>query len=48
MNYNGEKKQILIIDEVFDYLDDANVVGAQYFLSDILSENRENFYLVVP
>lgn len=47
MNYNGEKKQILIIDEVFDYLDDANVVGAQYFLSDILSENRENFYLII-
>ena len=47
MNYNNEKKQILIIDEVFDYLDDANVVAAQYFLSDFLSENREDFYLII-
>ena len=31
MNYNDGKKQILIIDELFDYLDDANVVAAQYF-----------------
>lgn len=31
MNYNDEKRHILIIDEVFDYLDDANVVAAQYF-----------------
>lgn len=47
MNYNDGKKQILIIDELFDYLDDANVVAAQYFLSGFLSENRENFYLII-
>lgn len=47
MNYNEERKQILIIDEVFDYLDDANVVAAQYFLSKFLSMNRENFYLII-
>lgn len=32
---------------MFDYLDDANVVAAQYFLSDFLSENREDFYLII-
>ncbi len=47
MNYNDEKRHILIIDEVFDYLDDANVVAAQYFLSKFLSINRENFYLII-
>lgn len=47
MNYNDEKKQILLIDEVFDYLDDANVVAAQYFLSKFLSKNKENFYLII-
>ena len=47
MNYNDEKKQILIIDEVFDYLDDANVVASQYFLSKFLSMNKENFYLII-
>lgn len=47
MNYNEGKKHILIIDEVFDYLDDANVVAAQYFLSKFLSINRDNFYLII-
>ena len=47
LNFNDEKKHILIIDEVFDYLDDANVVAAQYFLSKFLSINRENFYLII-
>lgn len=47
MNHNDKKKQILIIDEVFDYLDDANVVAAQYFLSKFLSMNRGNFYLII-
>lgn len=47
MNYNDKKKNILIIDEVFDYLDDANVIAAQYFLSRFLSANKENFYLII-
>lgn len=39
------KKYLLIIDEVFDYLDDANTITAQYFLSSFLDLNRGNMYL---
>lgn len=39
------KKYLLIIDEVFDYLDDANTITAQYFLSHFLDLNRGNMYL---
>ncbi len=39
------KKYILIIDEVFDYLDDANTITAQYFLSKFLDSNRENLFI---
>ena len=31
------KKYLLVIDEVFDYLDDANILAAQYHLKDILN-----------
>lgn len=34
---NG-KKYLLIIDEVFDYLDDANIIAAQYYLSNLLKK----------
>ena len=39
------RKYLLIIDEVFDYLDDANTITAQYFLSHFLDLNRGNMYL---
>lgn len=42
-----ENKYILIIDEVFDYLDDANTMAAQYYLSNILKENNNNIYIVL-
>lgn len=32
---------ILLIDEVFDYLDDANIVVAQYFMSKLIDTYRE-------
>lgn len=35
---NG-KKYLLIIDEVFDYLDDANIIAAQYYLSNLLKKD---------
>lgn len=38
------KKYLLIIDEVFDYLDDANVITAQYFISTILKNNKNNIF----
>ena len=33
---------ILIIDEVFDYLDDANLIAAQYYLLDMIEEFKSN------
>lgn len=43
---NG-KKFLLIIDEVFDYLDDANTITAQCFLSKFLDVNKGNMYLCI-
>ena len=42
-----DKKYILIIDEVFDYLDDANTMAAQYYLSQIGKKNQSNIYIVL-
>lgn len=42
-----DKKYILIIDEVFDYLDDANTMAAQYYLSQIVKKNQGNIYIVL-
>lgn len=39
------KKYILLIDEVFDYLDDANTITAQYFLTKFLELSKENLFL---
>lgn len=38
-------RYLLLIDEVFDYLDDANIITAQYFLSQFLDLNKGNMYL---
>lgn len=43
----SDKKYILIIDEVFDYLDDANTMAAQYYLSQIVNKNKGNIYVVL-
>lgn len=37
---NSKKPCILLIDEVFDYLDDANIVVAQYFISKLIDAYR--------
>jgi hypothetical protein len=34
----NRENQILIIDEVFDYLDDANLISFQYFLTDLIEK----------
>lgn len=39
------KKYLLIIDEVFDYLDDANIMAAQYFLSQYSKFNESEVYV---
>lgn len=36
------RNNLLIIDEVFDYLDDANVLAVQYYLTDLLHFAKEN------
>ncbi len=41
------KKYLLIIDEVFDYLDDANTLAAQYYLSNIVNSNQNNIYIML-
>ncbi|WGH76341.1 ABC transporter ATP-binding protein [Tenacibaculum tangerinum] len=41
---------ILIIDEVFDYLDDANLVSFQYFITNMIEEmqsQNRNFFPIV-
>lgn len=35
----AHKKYMLLIDEVFDYLDDANLLAAQYFVSQLLDKD---------
>lgn len=43
----GGKKYLLIIDEVFDYLDDANTLAAQYYLSKFIKVNGAEIYTVL-
>lgn len=42
------KKHIIIIDEVFDYLDDANLLVAQYYLSEIVNFASKSDIIVYP
>ena len=37
----SNKSYFLLIDEVFDYLDDANVLAAQYYLTQLIKEAKE-------
>lgn len=46
-NISDNKKNLLIIDEVFDYLDDANIVAAQYFLSNLIKKYKDKLYVIV-
>lgn len=32
---------ILIIDEVFDYLDDANLMAVQYYITQMIKEFKD-------
>lgn len=41
------RKYLLLIDEVFDYIDDANTIAAQYFLTSLLEQYRDNLYLCI-
>lgn len=47
--YEGSKKPlILVIDEVFDYLDDANLVAFQYYVTQIIEQYRKKKMEVYP
>lgn len=39
---------ILIIDEVFDYLDDANLVAAQYYITKLIKEFKQKDRVIFP
>ncbi len=43
-----KKRAIIIIDEVFDYLDDANIVVGQYFISQIINDFKEQGRDIYP
>ena len=47
---NTLKKQnnILIIDEVFDYLDDANLIAAQYYITGLIDEIKSKGCNIFP
>ena len=51
MNANNKlkvnKKNIIVIDEIFDYMDDANLIAAQYYLTKYLDLNRGNLYVLI-
>lgn len=40
-----DKKYLLLIDEIFDYLDDANIMAAQYFLSNLTAIEGADIYV---
>ena len=43
-----EKDCILVVDEFFDYLDDANVVVFQYYVSTLIETFRKNKKVIFP
>tara|TARA_B110001469_G_scaffold103333_1_gene101795 strand:+ start:814 stop:2580 length:1767 start_codon:yes stop_codon:yes gene_type:complete len=49
-NSLAKARAIILIDEVFDYLDDANLIVAQYFLSQLINEYKRQgraLYLII-
>lgn len=48
ISINTDKPIILIIDEVFDYLDDANLIVAQYYVSQLIEKIKKNRGLIYP
>lgn len=45
--FSKTKSNLLIIDEIFDYLDDANILVAQYYLSKIIKETTKPIYIII-
>lgn len=44
----SSRDTILVIDEVFDYLDDANLVAVQYYITRLIKKIREKQRIVYP
>lgn len=44
----GKRDLVLIIDEIFDYLDDANLVAAQYYISNLIKEVKGRGLRIYP
>lgn len=47
-NLKENTNQILIIDEVFDYLDDANLTAFQYFITNLVDEAKDKNINLFP
>lgn len=43
----SDRPKLLIIDDVFDYLDDANIMVAQYYLSELILRMKSKVYVVI-
>ena len=43
-----KQDNILVIDEVFDYLDDANLIAAQHYVNQFIKELKENGKNIYP
>lgn len=46
--YQAERNCILVIDEFFDYLDDANVVAFQYYISTLIDSFKKSKRVIFP
>ena len=46
--YKESKACILVIDEFFDYLDDANLVAFQYYVSTLIDYYKKNKRIIFP
>lgn len=46
--YQTERNCILVIDEFFDYLDDANVVAFQYYISTLIDSFKKSKRIIFP
>lgn len=44
----GKRDIVLIVDEIFDYLDDANLVAAQYYISNLVKEVKGRGLRIYP
>lgn len=43
-----KQKSIVIIDEIFDYLDDGNLIAAQYYINQMIQHSKEEGKMVYP